>query len=292
MTTQKDKIIEQILKLSELTRENSGAFQGEISNASAMIQKLMDKYSISQFDLDSKESEKIDREFTNKPSDAVLFSVLSWHWSLAKLISRITHTRNYVTTCRSSEPVARTAEFIRDRTYQAKKKNSYRAICFFGSPENVSVAAELFYEWIVRINTMASLASTEYMEKKKQVEKEARHILFSDKREYYMHMKAMGVESSAMVYRNSWLQGCLNAMNEKVRQQETEREPETSKGLILYKDAVNLAYADFSKDFNKVNSGGIKSFSSAGYNAGVKAGSKISLHPTKKLNTGRKLLKG
>lgn len=274
MTNEKrNQIIEQIRKLQEIANPDSGAFQGEISNASAMMQKLMDKYSISQMEIDASRNDEIDKAFESKTSDTVLFSILHWHWKLARVVARITHTRHYSTSRYSSTPVRKTSalaeEFPNDK--RSYRSGEYNSISFFGDPKNVEIACELYLEFLFKIDRMSAIATDEYSK-------------YQYKKINFEHPR---------VYRNSWREGCIDAINKKVREQEETRSEDTSNSIVLYTKQVDKAYNDFSQNFTKLNSsGGGSSFSSAGYSSGKEAGSNMSLTPTKKIEVKSNLLKG
>lgn len=279
MDKKREDIIRRIRAMQELTNPESNAFSGEISNASAMIQTLMDKYSISEIDLAMADNQKIEDAFKAERSDAVLFNVVKWHWSLARLVAKVTHTRHY------QKPIYSNSGFMKSgRNWRRDKKKGPRryanTMAFYGSPDNVTVACEMFLEWFTRIEVISIQAVDEYLKAKKQYIKIHGSAQFSE------------FAVDGRTFRRSWIDGCLSAMFSKVREQEKERDEGTSAALVLYKDKVDDAYKEFSKGFRKSSGHGYTTFSGAGYAAGESVGSSLQMTPTKKLSTGQKLLKG
>src|SRR3990172_1540978 len=90
----REQIIDRIQKLMNMNSSNS-AFEGEISNAAALIQRLMDKYTISEEEIKMKASEADQKAaedaFNSGASTVAASSILPWHWILAKVIGKITH---------------------------------------------------------------------------------------------------------------------------------------------------------------------------------------------------------
>jgi hypothetical protein len=256
----KQKFIDMIGKLSQMTSKDSGAFQGEISNASAKISLLMDKYSITWADIHAdqaaKQSKEYEDAFTSKPSDYVHKKVQKWHWMLARIISHFTHTRNYL--------------------------GGSERMTFFGTEENAKIAATLFTLWITNINSMADNSLKSH---KKAMLKE-----FGDHKNFW---SSLPEDLQPRYYRTSWVLGCLDAMRKNVDEQEKVRTVETTNAIALYKAEIDKYYQIFAKENLKsihVKSS-VKNFSDVGYNAGHTTGSGIKLD-SKPIGTGRKLLSG
>lgn len=260
---QKDKIIDLISKMSALTATDSGAFQGEISNASAKIQELMDKYSITWAEVHGKMADKQSKEFedafTTQNSDYVHKKVLKWHWKLARIIARVTHTKYYVT---------------RDTT-----------MVFFGTTENASIASSLYTLWVANITKMAKDACE--VHRKNMVEEYGNRPKF---------WTSLPKELQWRYYFNSWIDGCLDGMNSNVYEQEQHREKEVEKAIVLYTRKVEEEWDNFTESmrFKKVNTAGNGSsvFSNAGYTSGKTTGSSIKIGSKGVPTGGRKMLGG
>jgi hypothetical protein len=264
--TDRNKILEMIAKASRLT-EDAGAFQGEASAAAAKIQELMEKYAISQMDIQNYIADKQEKEFKESfesvQSEFQHNNVQEWEWSLARLIADITMTRNYASGIGSH------------RRYNGKY---YAKMVFFGAKENAEAAAELYALWHENIERMAEQARRENLKSLKRKYgkmKKLRHFIQDN-----------FPEDDPKYFRASWIRGCLNAMHNKVyeerkaREQERETSKEGSTGsqnaIILYKAEVDKAYTEMAKyGFKKVKTKGSRGFSSEGYRRGQETGSKI-----------------
>ena len=259
------QILEMIAKLSRITRE-SNAFQGEIENAASKIQELMDKYSITQDMVDevnaSSNSRELEREFESKSADYCVRGIVRWHWDLAGVIARITHTRHY---CRSYK---RTGTFV-----------------FFGEQANVEVATALFIEWVQVIEMMAVSALDDrwkYLMKKYDyngwlMEKKERG--YADEK----FMDSVPFEERTTYFKSSWLQGCVDGIRCAVSKQEELREEKVGTAIVLYQDKVDEAYAIMAKEqkFSRVSVSSPKLYSSQGYEGGYKVGKGITLNSKK-----------
>lgn len=267
MTTDKLKIIETIAKLSALTSTDSGAFQGEISNASAKIQELMDKYSISWMEINNHRADKQAKEFSNafdsQTSDFMHKKIQKWHWSLARLIARVTNTKHYSSSTR---------------------------MAFFGIDENAQIASALYTLWITNINAMAETALKNH---RKEMLKQ-----FGDRPNFF---SSLPTDLQPKYYRSSWIDGCLSAMSNNVREQEVAREVAITKerkdsivgtiskeeankiilaptAITLFNRELEIKWKSFSSRFRSVASASSRSgFSNAGYEAGQKAGSAVKI---------------
>ena len=253
MTDQNDnekrqQVIEKLTKLMAFQGEDAHAFQGEIANASTLIQTLMDKYSISEAELQTASSEKDTREaeeqFDNRTSEFALHGVKKWHWDLAKLIAHITHTKHYISQGRGES-----------------------FISFYGSSGNREAAAMLFTQWVTAIDHMAKQATNA----------RTRELIneYGYQPKFRQHLRA---EDSLTFYRASWIEGCIVGMNEAVRKQEAERSREMSTALMVIDEKLVKAYRQFaSVGFHNIRVKGSRAVSAAGYESGKQAGQGINL---------------
>lgn len=255
----KSKVIEMISKMSALTKD-SGAFQGEISNASAKIQELMDKYSITWAEIHSVEADKQSKEyemaFTSKPSDYSFKKVQAWHWRLAKLIAKVTHTRHYL--------------------------SGGTIMMFFGTTENCQIAAMLYTLWVTNIKAMSEQAT-----------KAHRLKMLRDFPHRPNFFATLPPEFQLKYYRNSWIAGCLDGMFSNVVVQENSRDVQTSNAIVLFTKEIDRHYKDFKEAYNfqSVHVKGMSAKSNTGYEAGVRTGKNISIG-AKPIVSGKKLLGG
>ncbi len=262
-TDNRDKILETLLKMSALTEEGSGAFQGEISAASAKIQQMMDKYSISWAEVHAKQAadqaKEFEKEFAGQPADYVFKSIKKWHWQLAHLIERVTHTRCYSSGWRQAHH-----------------------ILFFGTEENAAAAAQLFALWVVNLEAMSLQSLKEY--KRSLLRK------YKDRPNFF---SSLPYDEQPKNYRESWVRGCITEMNKNVREQEVAREPAVENAIVLFHEELKRQWDKFAADFvyKKTSSRSSSSTSVAGYTNGQKAGAGITLG-SKSIGSGAKLLKG
>jgi len=257
----KQKVIELIAKMSALT-EDSGAFQGEIAAASSKIQQLMDKHAIEWNDIHSHRANVQEKEmakvFTSESADFRHGAIKKWHWELARVIARATHTRHY----------------------------SYgKQMTFFGVKENAEIASQLYLLWLGNIQDMAKKATRANIVSLR--EKYGRRPKF---RQWIIENTD---EENPRYFGASWITGCISAMNENLRGQEMEREENkaSANAITLYKREIDVEYRKLSSHFRTVKTGGSRGFSSSGYAKGKEAGSNISLG-SKPIGSGRKQLKG
>lgn len=249
MTSDKNKIIDLISKMSNFTADTN-AFQGEISNASAKIQELMDKYSITWTEIHSLQADKqaaeYEKEFSTKSADYICNKTQKWHWELARLISRVTHTRHYT---------------------------SNNHMTFFGTGENIEVATYLFTLWLSNINEMSKKAMNanqrNLYKKYPDIKKNFNRTMAAEHPE----------EENSKYFRSSWISGCLEGMSHNVTEQEKNRTKETGSAMVLYEEEVFKRYAEYAKKkhFSHVSIKGTSGYSSSGYEAGKLVGSEISI---------------
>lgn len=283
----KNKAIEMIVKMARVT-EDAGAFEGEIANASARIQLMMEKYAIEQWEIDTAKADEQEKQlkmvFESQVSDYKHHALKKWNWDLARLIARITGTRNYA---------------------------SGKHMVFFGVPNAAKTAAELYILWLGNIEEIASKQTRLNI-----IELEHKYPEFAGKPKFRENVSRACPQDNPKYFRTSWIDGCIGAMFRKVMEQEVETEtkqhhphfngvhkgsedaarttpPRTnqqSNALALYKAEVEKAYTQMAKGFRHVNTHASKGFSHAGYNKGNEFGSSVSIG-SKPLSAGAKRLK-
>lgn len=266
MDDKREKIIDRIRKMMALT-EDSGAFAGEISAASGKIQELMDKYSITEMELLASQDKDSAPQFEAACSDAVLFTVVAWHWELAHLIARVTHTKTYMKSIYSSDGFVKSTEKKANKTKRPHRANT---MVFFGDPSNVAVAGMLYLEWLMKLDNLSEEAAKKYSKV------ERAKYGFADTK----------------AYRRSWIKGCLDGMRATISEQERSRSEEMTKAIVLVSRALLEAYSIHAAHFStrRGSSGGRTN--SQGFQDGHNVGKGMSLGmPAGKL-TASKLLKG
>jgi hypothetical protein len=249
--------MEVILKLMALVASDSNAFEGEIANATAKIQQLMLRYSISDYELNMK---KADREhadykkiFKEGASGVKNLRTLKWHWDLASLIATVTNTK-----------------YFRRGSWKSDIQKSAREFYFFGTEQNVQVASQLYTQWITDIANMADAAL------------KARRDELTEKYDNN-HVKAKNFwpnlpsEERTLHYRTSWIIGCIQGMREAVAVEEKTISKTSSTAIQLYRTEIEKSYEDFSKGFKKINIGGGRGFSFDAYQKGKETGKKINI---------------
>lgn len=255
-----------------------------MSNASAMMQKLMDKYSISEMEIDASRDNQFKKEFEDKSSDTIMFNIMKWQFDLAHLIGRITHTKSFARKVVSKEGFRKTIEYSKDPNY---KRNVAWTMIFFGDPTNVTIACELYYEWILKMDAMSAKAVDEYVAERRKLEKKYKAAGF-DKGEIAMQlMRDPRYRFNGRIYRKSWIDGCIMGISLKVMEAEKSREPEVQTAIVLYDKSIEEEYKK--KKIRQV-AGSQSQQSAEAFNAGAKVGVNISITPTKKLVVKNKLL--
>lgn len=259
MTTDaREKIIATIAKLSAMTNPEANAFQGEINNAAVKIQELMDKYSISQAELQAAQADASHKEFNDqfatKTAEYTIKGIKAWHWSLAKTIAKITHTKNF------------------SRGYGTRHHMQ-----FFGEAANSEIASNLFAEWVQVIEAMAISATDDYW---KVVMKKYNYAEFSklkkaSGRNDLKFMDTVPFDERTTYYKISWLDGCVMGINHAVHEQEEKRSQETTTALVVYEEKVELAYKSLALQFKKARVNHARGSSNIGRDQGYEAGSKI-----------------
>lgn len=260
-TTNRNRIIERIASIAKL-QGGAGAFQGEINNAASLIQSLMDKYSISQQEIEMEnlknETKAIEEEFIQKPSTYWVHGLAQWHLVLAGLIARITHTKSYFGTLKKGG--------------RAK---------FFGSENNVEVATVLFTEWVQIIMAMCDSAIDDHWQ---YLIKKYDYPGFLAKkkemglgREYSFMQEVVPQSERTTHFKSSWYTGCLHGIAAALNQQERSREEGVQTALVLYHENLDEKYKVFSLAVNMKDTKikPPKVLSNIGYDQGYETGKKI-----------------
>ena len=92
---EREQLIDRIRHMMEIQETSANAFQGEMANAAALAQKLMDKYGITLAEVELSGNKAMDAKFVNQPATVSIQGIESWHWALARSIGRITQTKHY-----------------------------------------------------------------------------------------------------------------------------------------------------------------------------------------------------
>jgi hypothetical protein len=209
--SEREKWMSKIRGMLALADPERGGTQSEIEAAAAMAKRLMDKYNISM--LDVMNEEKMDPNlFVAKTSSFSVSKMKAWHWALARAIGRIFGTRYY-----SSGSWGKS-----ERDKNNTHKGNYRIahMTFFGIKTNVEVACEMFDKWAYRIDQMATVATSDYLEEMKE-EFEEEMMLQHVKQ--VRHLQGLG-DRSPQTWRTSWLDGCLAGIHTALTEEEEKRE--------------------------------------------------------------------
>src|SRR5687767_12462320 len=129
-TTEREKMVERIRGLMNIQAESANAFEGEIANAAALAQKLMDKYNITLAEVELSGNKVMDIKFVGKDSTTAIGGIQQWHWKLAEAIGRITQTKHY-SSSRYTE--AKRAGKVGKHGRTNRKYQAYNIICFYGT---------------------------------------------------------------------------------------------------------------------------------------------------------------
>lgn len=265
----RESILNKVKGLAAIANPESGAFPGEIANASAVMQRLMDKYQTSWEEVVLTQKEVSDH-FVGIDSQSIIGSFRVWHWALGRVIARITGTKHY-----------RTGAFgttLRDK----KKKTHGKRMCFFGSESTAQVAADLFDLWVVLIDDMAKAATAEYV-RKMTID------CADDMREQgvrqFRHLQGLGT-LHPNIWRDSWLEGVIAGINSALYEAEHARDEQTSTALMVIQEKVLVAYEEFSAGWQSVNTSS-RSGNLAAYKAGVAKGKTINLNSHKSPRLGK-----
>lgn len=276
------KIIDTIAKMQRIANPDSKAFQGEMDNASRMAKELMEKYIITEEELHAAAVEEQIREveeaYKEYAAEQTIHGLKQWHWDLARLISRITHTRYYSSSYRGT----------------GKMK-------FFGQETNAEIAAAMYAEWLPTIEHMAYRALVEYareLERKYDYKawergKNAWVAGGNDRRDYPKFQETIPHHERATNFKSSWLTGCLRGMREVIDEQERARDRQATSALAVYDQRLADQYQRWAKAIGMRSAnirGNGRGFSEAGYSRGTETGSSINIGAKRMSST--KLLKG
>lgn len=257
MTTDVDrnKIIMQVKKLSELANPENGGYENEVSVAAAKMQQLMDKYNISLLEvMQADEISPSSILFEQLEATIFLPRLAPWHWKLARAIGYITSTKHYST--------SKFGNFERHQGWGS-------TFCFFGNIESCRTATFLFDKWVVEFNQMATQATSQYC-KEKCAE-------YGAKNAYRINYRYQAEHPNA--FRNSWLIGCANAVATAAYDQTKKRDTATSQALMVIENKLVAAYKEHSKEFRTVNTSGSGNMNPEGYMKGMSTGNSLSLNP-------------
>lgn len=209
--TERENILKKIRAMLELANPENGGTQGEIENAAKMAKMLMDKYNISM--LDTMQEKKDDPKlFTEKTTTYATSKMKAWHWSLARAIDRIVGTRHF------SMPSWGKST----RESKSKKKGNFRiaSMTFFGLPNSVQIACDLFDKWVERIDLMGTTAVSEYIT---ELEEEfAEEMLFQGVKQVRF-LQGLG-DRHPQTWRTAWLDGVVAGIHQALHDEEEARE--------------------------------------------------------------------
>jgi hypothetical protein len=231
----------------------------------------MDKYSISQAEVELVGNKEVEQAFEKAVSTTVFKGLVSWHWTLAKVIGKVTHTKSYSTFGTGYSP-SEQAKVARGRLGHS---DSGKQIAFFGTPENAAIATMLFDRWVILIADMGAKACTTWCHELAAMYPEEYATL--EKKSNY-NFKYIPEDQKPLVFKATWLTSCVLAMYKKVIDQEEERSKVTSSALVLYDDKVAAAYTLFSRGFTYSKTGrSFPKYSPEGAARGRSVGSNLSI---------------
>lgn len=267
------KILEQIAKLQRIANPDSNAFQGEINNATRMIMELMDKYNISEVDVHEAnieaEKKEVEEQFKPYKAEQLIKGIKQWHWSLAHIIERVTHTKAY---------------------QKAYRNNGH--LYFFGSDTNAQIAAALFADWVGIIEDMSLKAVRQYareMEKKYDYatwEAGKRKAVAEGEGEYYPKFQdTIPYRERTTYFKPNWLSGCVAGMLEVVVEKERARDTHAKHALMVVDQNMMVRYKQFAVGFGTVNLKQARGSSLVGYERGQQVGRSIDI-TSSRVSTG------
>lgn len=268
------KMLEKVRALAQLANPENGAFENEAAVATAAMQRLMDKYSISMAELMEEETRKLDQVMVDLESTASLHEITAWHWRLARVIGRMTHTKHYGSYNTGSY------------NWRTKTGRRDKRIAFYGPEDAAKLAGDLFAEWLVRIELEADLATKRYAEQLKD-EWNSDNPERPVKSAY--NIKGLG-EDHPLVYKSSWLSGCLSGLDHAMWEQEKERSQQTSSALAIYDGKLAEAWNEHSKGLKSVSMNSTGSRNGAGLRDGRSAGASMHIGQKKVGGGPNKLL--
>ncbi len=301
MAIDRNNILQKVRALSELADPTRNPSEGEVKAAARKMAQLMEQYNLSWAEvLQAKTERERKLEFVQCTSRSALGVIRPWHWSLAEVIAWITTTKRFAT------PTFGGASY-RKASRQLRKAMS---MSFFGGKEAAQLAADLFDEWVVLVDRMATEASGEYCREltrdygfKNPISSWGKIVIaagLDDEGE-----PVLGPEDHPVVWRNSWLNGLISGMShviweeqrpareeaERVRKEQEAAAAEqraatvASTALMVITNALEVAYEAKSKSFRKVHAGGSGRYNFGAHRAGYEKGSTIRVG-AKKLGKG------
>lgn len=244
----KSKLIELILNMGKLA-DDPAAFENEASVAAAKIRELMTKHSLDWADVHAAQANEQEREyekaFAHATAEYLYRGIQKWHWQLARIIARITHTKHFAA-------------------------GNYMK--FFGVSANAETAAALYAQWRANID---ELAKKELFRYRMWLQKHYYHG--ENKKNFYTRLPP---ELRTKYYRISWIDGCLKGILQKV----IENESKDQKALVLYKEEIDNQFRSHHPKVSLITPKDSKGFSVRGYEDGFSVGSKmdITAKPLKK----------
>jgi len=261
----RDKILKKVRALFKVTQKGSGAFEGEIQNASRLMQKLMDQYNVSIAEAMADEQDLEEQEkFVSVSSDLALGRRKAWHWYLARAVGRVTNTKHY------SHGAYR--QTVRDP--KGHKKVSSR-MTFYGTKEAAAMAQEIFDFWYLEIDRMARIATSEYV-KEATADPDVQMMLQMCGVKQFRHLPHLGA-NHPNIWRDSWCYGVTNGIHKAITEEQEERSKETSTALMVLNTRLAKAYKEFSSDFKTTSAAGNRSLNADAWEAGLGIGRNLNL---------------
>lgn len=241
------EIIAKVRKLAAITNPDANAFQGEMENAAKLISKLMDEYTISWGEVRAAEVSEQQAElrdaFVSMQAENFIKGIMQWHWQLAALIARVTHTRHYGST---------------------KGKGAWMK--FYGAETNARVAIGLFMEWSLIIERMGVNAYSSRFKALRAKYGRGDNL-----------MERVPADERLTYFKPSFIQGVVDGMTAVVDRNERERSAETKYALMVVSTALTKSYNELARGFRTVHARTPRRHSEAAYNAGRKVGENIDI---------------
>lgn len=261
---ERQKILDTIYKLSQIANPDNNAFANEMAVAATAMQRLMDKYSISPEEIFSIQNKEIDN-FFEKQTDCMFGRISRWEWWLAQIISKITHTKHY-----SQSIYAEKGK----ETIKGDIRFYGKTIGFWGRETNVASACSLFQLWLVQINVMASIATSDHCRTLlKLYNAEAGHHIYNNA----YSIPNLG-SSHPNIFKTSWLEGCMSAISRSLSAEEAERSDKTSMALAIYDKNLQEEWEKHSSHFRKNKVRDNSRINMTGYLQGLSDGSNIHIN--------------
>jgi len=288
---EREALINKIRGMMEIQSEDSNAFEGEMANAAALAQKLMDKYGITLAEVEMSGNKDVEVKFQGKDSLTSVGGIEKWHWQLAQAIGRITQTKYYSSSRYAKAKRASVNHPGRRIKYshdgKTKDYQEYKIIVFWGTPSAVEIATMLFDQWVPTIRKMALEATRIYIEELEAyvLEEYGKKVDFKRKGGKEYRQYGIELEDTPRAFLAGWLMGCTRTINKKLEEQEKARTAATANAIVLVQTKLETAFVEFSsKNLGKGSSRGGGAINILGLARGTQAGEKISI--------GSKELKG